>query len=253
MSDGRPRALVTGAGRGIGSAIAAALASAGFDLTLTFRSAGPQIEALVNSLQSAHEGLAIETRRVDLADRASVEELLVAIGQAEPFDAFVHNAAAPYDTLAATMDQDRAEAIMQVNFWACTRLASVLVRPMIQRRSGRIIAIGSVTAMRGSPGNAPYSASKGAVLAYIRTLAVEVARRGVTANYVAPGFVDTELLAPYESRRADLQKQIPAGRFARPEEVAGAVAFLASPAAAYINGTVLCVDGGLSAALAVQR
>jgi NAD(P)-dependent dehydrogenase (short-subunit alcohol dehydrogenase family) len=151
------------------------------------------------------------------------------------------------------MDQERAELVMQVNFWAFCRLAAALVRPMIRQRSGRIVAIGSVTALRGTAGNAPYSASKAALLAYVRTLAVEVARKGVTVNYVAPGFVDTEMLAAYAKQRENVERQVPAGRFARPEEVAAVVAFLASPAAAYVNGAVVPVDGGLSAALGIQR
>ncbi|MDQ4061931.1 MAG: SDR family oxidoreductase [Pseudomonadota bacterium] len=253
MSRARSRALVTGGGRGLGSAIVRALAAGGFDVLFTYRSAEQEAETLAEALRSEHDGARIETRRVDLGDRDGVERLVESFGEAEAFDAFIHNAGMPYDTLAAVMDQGKAEAVMQVNFWAFTRLAATLMRPMIRRKSGRIVAVGSVTAMRGGAGNAPYAASKAALLGYVRTLAVEVARKGVTANYVAPGFIDTEMLAPYTAQRTSVERQIPAGRFAKPEEVAGVVAFLVSPAAAYVNGAVLAVDGGLSAALAIQR
>ena len=253
MSRARSRALVTGGGRGLGSAIVRALAAGGFDVLFTYRSAEQEAETLAEALRSEHDGARIETRRVDLGDRDGVERLVESFGEAEAFDAFIHNAGMPYQTLAAVMDRGKAEAVMQLNFWAFTRLAATLMRPMIRRRSGRIVAVGSVTAMRGGAGNAPYAASKAALLGYVRTLAVEVARKGVTANYVAPGFIDTEMLVPYAAQRAGVERQIPAGRFATPEEVAGVVAFLVSPAAAYVNGAVLAVDGGLSAALAIQR
>ena len=151
------------------------------------------------------------------------------------------------------IDQDRAENVMQVNFWAMTRLASAIVRPMIAARQGRIVGIGSITYSHGVAGNAVYAASKGAMMSYIKTLAIESARRNVCANYIAPGFVDTEMLAPYKDYRKKMESQIPLRRFAKPEEIAGLVDFLLSPPAAYITGTIIPIDGGIHAGLAVQR
>src|SRR5205807_5599782 len=138
-------------------------------------------------------------------------------------------------------------------FWSFTRIASALVRPMTQARSGRVVVIGSITALQASQGSAAYAASKAALLGHARTVAIETARRGVTVNYVAPGFIDTEMMAPYAAHRTATESQIPAGRFARADEVASLVAFLMSPAAAYITGAVVPVDGGLSAAIGIRR
>jgi 3-oxoacyl-[acyl-carrier protein] reductase len=151
------------------------------------------------------------------------------------------------------MAQDKAEAAMQVNFWSLTRIAKTVMRGMIRARAGRIVAIGSVAALQGNPGNAAYAASKGALIAYARTLAIETAKRGITVNTIAPGFIDTDMIAPYAAHRADMEKQIPAGRFARPQEIAALVAFLMSEPASYITGAVLPVDGGLTAMIGVHR
>ncbi|HEY7383990.1 MAG TPA: SDR family oxidoreductase, partial [Beijerinckiaceae bacterium] len=189
---------------------------------------------------------------VDLAEKASLDIFCDAI-EKDAYFGLVHNAGQPYDALAAMMAQDKAEAAMQVNFWSLTRLAKTVMRGMIRARAGRIVAIGSAAALQGNPGNAAYAASKGALLSYCRTLAIETAKRGVTVNYVAPGFIDTDMMTPYAAYRADMEKQIPAGRFAAPDEIAGAVAFLLSPPAAYITGAVVPVDGGLTAMIGVHR
>jgi NAD(P)-dependent dehydrogenase (short-subunit alcohol dehydrogenase family) len=142
---------------------------------------------------------------------------------------------------------------MQVNVWSFTQIVNALVRPMIARRNGRVIAIGSVTATRANQGNAAYAASKAALEAYMRTLSLETARRGVTANTIAPGFVDTDMMGPYAAYREKMEKQIPAGRFATPDDIGALVAFLMSPQAAYITGATIPIDGGLMASMGLQR
>jgi len=254
---GARRVLVTGGGRGLGAAIVKALAAAGHDVTFTYRSSGDAAEASAKALAADYPKQKFAALRIDLSDREAVTAFAAGLGEEASglarYDGFVHNAGHTYDALAMMMDQAKAEVAMQVNYWSFTRLANSLVRPMMRARNGRVAVIGSVTAFQANQGNAAYAASKAALLAYARTLAIEVARTGVTVNYVAPGFIDTEMLAPYAKFRETMEGQIPSRRFAVPEEIASVVAFLMSPAASYLTGAVLPVDGGLSAALGVHR
>lgn len=249
----RKRVLVTGGAKGVGAAIVTNLATAGFDVDFTYRNSGEEAEALIAALKSSAPDAQVTAQALDLADTGSLEIFAEALEGAETYWGLVHNAGQPYDVLAAMMAQDKAEAAMQVNFWSLTRLAKALIRGMIRARGGRIAVIGSVAALQGNPGNAAYAASKGALLSYCRTLAIESAKRGITVNYVAPGFIDTEMMAPYAAYRAKMETQIPAGRFAAPGDVAALVGFLMGPGAGYVTGAVLPVDGGLSAMIGVHR
>ena len=234
-----PRALVIGGRRGIGAAVVQALSDQGVEVTYTYRTAPGNSPCAC--------------RRLDLADRAAVDAFASEHEAAAPWDSYVHVSGTTYDTLAAVMEQDAAEHTMQVNYWAFARIARAVVRPMLRARYGRIVVIGSVMGLNASQGNASYAASKAALLSYVRTLAIESAKRGVTVNYVAPGFVDTAMLEPYAAYRAGIEARIPAGRFAQPEEIAALTAFLASPAAGYINGAYIPADGGLTASLGIHR
>lgn len=249
----RQHVLVTGGGRGLGAAIVRAVVAAGFDVTFTVRSATAEAEALIAELKAAAPDRNVAVETLDLSDKDAVEALAQKLEAMPAFAGFVHNAGQSYDALAMMLDQAKAESAMQVNFWSFTRIVGALTRPMMRAKSGRIVAIGSITALQANQGNAAYAASKAALLGYVRTLAIETARTGVTVNYVAPGFIDTAMMAPYEKYRAQMEGQIPARRFARPDEIAGVVTFLLSPAASYVTGAVLPVDGGLSAAIGVHR
>ena len=253
VSTTRRRVLVTGGGRGLGSAIVRMLAGAGHDVTFTYRSANAEADTLVKELGAAYPAQAFAAHQADLADKAAVDGLAATIETEAPYSAFVHNAGQSYDTLAVMLDQGKAEAAMQVNFWSFTSLAAKLVRQMMRAKDGRVVVIGSVTAERGNQGNAAYAASKAALLGYSRTLAIESASRGITVNYVAPGFIDTEMMAKYGKYRESKEQQIPAKRFAAPEDIAGIVAFLLTPQASYITGAYLPVDGGLTAAMGIHR
>jgi 3-oxoacyl-[acyl-carrier protein] reductase len=249
MSDTK-RILVTGGGRGVGAAIVRQLVAQGFDVDFTYRSSGEQAKQLATDL--ALGGRDVQALRLDLSLREAVDAF-AKVAEERGYHGLVHNAGQTCDALSMMIDQDKAEAAMQVNLWSFIRLVKSLSRGMIRARSGRIAVIGSVTALQANQGNAAYAASKAALLAYCRTLAIETAKRGVTVNYVAPGFIATDMMAAYETYRERMESQIPVGRFARPEEVAAAIGFLMSEGASYITGAVIPVDGGLTAQIGVHR
>ena len=245
--------FVAGGARGIGLGIVKALAADGYDVCFSYRSSADEAMKLSKDIQSQYPQQTISCQQVDMSNRDQVGEFATMISETEGLYGLVYNAGGSYDTLAALVDQDKGEALFQLNFWAMTRLAGAAARPLMRARSGRIITIGSVTSQLGVSGNSIYAATKGAMLSYIRTLAIELARRGVTVNYVSPGYVDTDLMTPYADHRDNLEKQIPLRRFAQPEEVGGLASFLFSPLAGYITGSVIPIDGGLSAGLLIQR
>jgi NAD(P)-dependent dehydrogenase (short-subunit alcohol dehydrogenase family) len=245
--------FIAGGARGIGLGIVRALAAEGYDVSFSYRGSANEAAQVTGELQAEYPTQSINSYQVDLSDREQVEAFARQIAETESLYGLVYNAGGSYDTLAALADQDKAEALFQLNFWAMTRLAGAAARPLMRAKSGRIVTIGSVTSQLAVSGNAIYAASKGAMLSYIRTLAVETARKGVTANYIAPGYVDTELMAPYASYREKLESQIPLRRFAQPEEVGALTSFLFSPLAGYITGSIIPIDGGLTAGLLIQR
>ncbi len=230
-----------GGRRGIGAAVVSLLAARGFDVTYTYRTEPGDFAAPITALP------------LDLSDRDAVETFATSLEDGPVWDALVQVGGTTYDTLAVMMDQTKAEQAMQVNYFSFTRIARAVVRPMMRARNGRIVAVGSVIGQVASQGNTAYGATKAALLAYVKGLAIESAKRGVTVNYVAPGFVDTEMMAPFAAYRAATEGRVPAGRFARAEEIAAVVGFLVSPEASYVNGAYIPVDGGLTASAGVPR
>lgn len=240
------RVFVTGGGRGLGSAIVKLLAESGHDVTFTYRSAKAEADELLKHLQLGHPEQKFAAHQADLGDKAAVDALAQTIDKEGPYSGFIHNAGQSYDTLAVMMDQAKAEAAMQVNFWSFTRLVNVLVRQMMRAKDGRVAVIGSVTAERGNQGNAAYAATKAALLGYVRTLAVEVASRNITVNYVAPGFIDTDMTRTLsDEQRGALTSQVPMARLGSVDDIAAAVLFLCSPGASYVTGETLHVNGGM--------
>ena len=240
MAEQPRRVLVTGGASGIGAAIVERLAGQGFAVQLTCHRSAAEAATLGQRL-----GASVQGEACDLGDRDAVERLARSIAAKDAYWGLVHNAGTSADALAALVDRAAAERVFAVNFWAMERLVRALLRPMLAARRGRIVLVGSLAASRGSPGNAIYAASKAAMAGYMNSLVSETARRGVT--------VDTGMMRPYAARRGGLEKQIPAGRYGTPQEVAAAVAFLMSEDAGYVNGATLAVDGGLGAVLPVQR
>lgn len=242
-------AIVTGAGRGgrgIGRGIALALAGAGADVLITARTNVADAEAVAEAVREAGtKGVAAQC---DVADAASVENLFAqAVNEFGRVDVLVNNAGITRDGLLLRMSEDDWDAVLDANLkgtFLCTRAASKL---MIKQRAGRIINITSVMGQIGNPGQANYSASKAGIIGFTRTVARELGARGVTVNAVAPGFIETHMTdALNETVRTEVLKKIPLGRLGSPEDVGGAVTFLASDAAAYITGQVITVDGGMT-------
>jgi 3-oxoacyl-[acyl-carrier protein] reductase len=244
MSDIQHVALVTGASRGIGQAILHALARAGMKVVGT-ATTDAGAECISAALTAA--GLAGRGAKLDVRDGVAVDALLAEIEAKEgALAVLVNNAGITRDNLLMRMKDEEWDDILATNLTPVFRLSKSVIRPMMKARYGRIINITSVVGHAGNAGQTNYSAAKAAVAGFSKSLAREVGSRGITVNCVAPGFIDTDMTrALSEAQREALLGNIPAGRLGSAEDVAAAVAFLASPAAAYITGETLHVNGGM--------
>jgi 3-oxoacyl-[acyl-carrier protein] reductase len=244
--NGRPdgSALVTGASRGIGAAIAKALAREGWPVGVNYRSDSEAADAVVDEITSA--GGRAKALHGDVADPETADALFTALEEEfGPVLVLVNNAGITADGLAPMIDDDDWNSVIDTNLSAAFRLTRRALRPMIRSRYGRVVNIASIVGgVRGNAGQANYAASKGGLVAMTRTVAAEVARRGVTVNAVAPGLIETGMT---DGIAENLLEHVPARRAGTPEEVAECVRFLASDGAAYVTGVCLTVDGGLTA------
>ncbi len=229
-------ALVTGGSRGIGAAIARELAGAGAAVTLSFRSGKDEAEAVARDTGA----------RAVQADVGHPDEAKTLVDDAGELDILVNNAGVTRDVLIARMsDEDWAE-VLQTNLGGVFHTCRAAARGMMKRRSGAIVNISSVVGLHGNPGQTNYAASKAGIIGFTKSLARELGTRGVRANVVAPGYVETRLTKVISDEMRKLMlANTPLGRLGKPEEVAGAVRFLCSDEAAFITGEVLLVDGGL--------
>jgi 3-oxoacyl-[acyl-carrier protein] reductase len=238
-------AVVTGSGRGIGHAIALRLAREGARVASVSRtdSNAQKTADEINSLRAD----AAKAYAVDVADQAAVQKAAAQIfedfGQV---DVLVNNAGVTRDGLSMRMSMEDWDTVLNTNLKGAFNFIQAVMRPMIKQRSGRIINISSIAGLTGNAGQANYSASKAGLIGLTKTLARELASRGITVNAVAPGLIETDMTTVLsdEIRRAILQK-VPLGKLGEPDDIAGAVAYLASPEAKYITGQVLTVDGGM--------
>jgi 3-oxoacyl-[acyl-carrier protein] reductase len=239
-------ALVTGGGRGIGRAIVKAFAAEGAKVAVVYRGSKEAADALVQEVTQT--GGVARALQADVADpaaaQACVEQVEKELG---PVDILVNNAGVIQDDLFVRMEPEAWNKVLQTNLGGTYNFCRAVAYSMMRRRSGRIINVSSVAAEHVSPGQTNYAASKGAINAFTRALAVELASRGVTVNAVAPGFIETDMSAAVRNKAGDLIKKfIPMRRIGAPEDVARVAVFLASADSAYMTGQVLTVDGGLS-------
>ncbi len=241
------RCLVTGAGRGIGRELALAFSRHGAAVAVLDRDESAR--AVADEIRKA--GGSAEPVILDLADTAAIEPALDALASAfGAIDILVNNAAIVVPKLFLETTLQELETVLRVNLHAPFVCAQVLARSMVQRKRGRIVNIASHSGLRGSTARAAYAASKGALMAATRVMAVELAPHGITVNAVAPGPIESDLTIRTHSaeRRASWNDAVPLGRYGRAEEVVAAILFLASPGASYITGHTLAVDGGFSQA-----
>jgi 3-oxoacyl-[acyl-carrier protein] reductase len=239
-------AIVTGGGRGIGRAVAVRLAEEGADVAISYRSNDETAERAAEEVRAT--GVRCELFKGDVASPEDVEALVKGVGDAfGRIDILVNNAGLTRDNLMMRMKEEEFDDVIATNLkgtYLCTR---AVLRPMIRARWGRIVNVSSVVGLVGNPGQANYAASKAGIIGFTKSVAREVAQRGITANVVAPGYVETELTGTLpEKVKQAIKEGVPAGRFGEAEEVAEVVAFLAGEGARYVTGQTVAVDGGMT-------
>jgi 3-oxoacyl-[acyl-carrier protein] reductase len=236
--------LVTGASRGIGAAIARELAADGWAVAAGYRSDADGAAATVDAIE--RDGGSAVAIGGDVCDPDAMQDVLAEVQErfGQPVLGLVNCAGVTADGLAIQIDDDKWDRVIETNLSAAFRLTRAVIRPMMKARYGRVINIASVVGPRANAGQANYAAAKAGLIGMTKTIGVEIARRGITVNAVAPGFIETEMTADVPK---DVLAAVPARRPGRPDEVAAAVRFLASDAASYVTATTLFVDGGMSA------
>lgn len=240
-------ALVTGGTRGIGAAISKGLKAKGYKVAANYGGNDEAANAFKNET-------GIPVFKFDVGDYAACEAGIKAVeAEVGPVDILVNNAGITRDGLFHKMTFEKWQAVIKTNLDSAFTVTRPVIEGMRNRGFGRIILISSINGQKGQIGQANYSAAKAGVIGFAKALAQESASKGITVNVIAPGFIDTGMMAPYAAYRAGMERQIPAGRFARPEDVAALAAFLMGEGAAYITGAVLPVDGGLTAMMGVHR
>jgi len=241
----RKVAIVTGASRGIGKAIAQQFIAQGAKVAFTYRSSAEAAKALEDELSAG--GGTVQGFQSDAASMTDAERLVKEVVEAfGTVDIVINNAGITDDTLLMRMTEEQWDRVISVNLKSCFNLTKAVMRTMLKARAGSIVNISSVVGVQGNAGQANYAASKAGILGFTKSVALELGSRNIRCNAIAPGFIDTDMTRALADEQRDfLQSQIPLGRLGSPDDVAAAVAFLASDAARYITGETLHVNGGL--------
>ena len=237
-------ALVTGGSRGIGKAICERLAKDGFKVLVNYKSNGEAASETVEKI--SNEGGSAEAIQFDVADRKTVRKVISDWQERnpeDPIEVLVNNAGIRKDNLLMSMEDEEWDSVIDTNINSVYNVTSAVITSMMYNKKGRIVNITSLSGIKGLPGQMNYSSAKAAMIGATKSLAQEVGRRKITVNAVAPGFISTDMTEDINEK--EFRKLIPVGRFGKPEEVAGVVAFLVSDEASYITGEVISVNGGL--------
>jgi 3-oxoacyl-[acyl-carrier protein] reductase len=239
-------ALVTGASRGIGRAVAVGLAARGYRVAINYRNSESAAQDALREIEE-RGGIAV-TARADVSDSSQVRELVEFVErELGPVEVLVSNAGITRDNLLMRMKDSEWDDVIRADLNSVYYCAKAVIRGMMKARFGRILAMGSVSGLVGNAGQANYAAAKAGLIGLMRSIARETAGRGVTANVIAPGYIDTDMTSGLpDDVKSGILSRIPIGRYGCPEDIAGAAAFLVSDEAAYITGQVLAVDGGMT-------
>lgn len=239
-------ALITGAAKGIGRAIALALAADGATVVVNYNGSKERAEQVVEEIKAlGSDGMVYQCNVADTAAaEAMIKDVIKTYGR---LDILVNNAGITRDNLIMKMSEEDFDAVINANLKGCFNTIKAVSRQMLKQRAGRIINITSVSGILGNAGQANYAASKAGIIGLTKTMARELASRGITANAIAPGFVDTDMTQVLsDSVKEAATTQIPLGRFGKPEDIANMAAYLASEKASYITGQIISVDGGMA-------